>query len=132
MRRYVDNIQRSLGVSYLITFIGMYSQQAWGGPVDPFILIKFTDVGKDEPGDPIVSLLVFEWKDDQFVGIQENPDSPKASRRLFFTRHILSSLLTRRRDKDFATQTQSGKAIAMIPTLANSSWPLMRPRSPTT
>ncbi|KAL1880483.1 hypothetical protein VTK73DRAFT_5870 [Phialemonium thermophilum] len=48
---------------------GMYSQQAWGGPVDPFILIKFTDVGKDQDGDPIVSLVVFEWRDESLLEV---------------------------------------------------------------
>lgn len=53
----------------------MYSKKAWGGPVDPFILIKFTDVGKEQNGDPIVSLVVFEWRDEDFVGIRPNPES---------------------------------------------------------
>lgn len=53
----------------------MYSQKAWGGPVDPFILIKFTDVGKEQEGDPIVSLVVFEWQDEDLVGILPSPDA---------------------------------------------------------
>ncbi|KAK3944281.1 lung seven transmembrane receptor-domain-containing protein [Diplogelasinospora grovesii] len=48
---------------------GMYSKSAWGGPVDPFILIKFTDVGKDMGDDPIVSLVVFEWMDEDYIGV---------------------------------------------------------------
>ncbi|KAJ9152195.1 Membrane protein (Ptm1)-like protein [Coniochaeta hoffmannii] len=54
---------------------GMYSQQAWGGPVDPFILVKFTDVGKDQGDDPIVSLVIFEWKDEDYIGVPTSPDS---------------------------------------------------------
>lgn len=54
---------------------GMYSQQAWGGPVDPFILVKFTDVGKDQGDDPIVSLVIFEWKDESYIGVPASPDS---------------------------------------------------------
>ena len=48
----------------------MYSKSAWGGPVDPFILVKFTGVGKDEGEDPIVSLLMFEWMDSDYIGVQ--------------------------------------------------------------
>ncbi len=47
----------------------MYSQSAWGGPVDPFILIKFTDLGKDQGDDPVVSLLMFEWRDEELIGV---------------------------------------------------------------
>ena len=53
----------------------MYSQQAWGGPVDPFILVKFTDDGKDQGDDPIVSLVIFEWKDEDYIGVSASPDS---------------------------------------------------------
>jgi hypothetical protein len=43
---------------------GMYSRKSWGGIVDPFILTKFvppTDIPEGE--DPLVSMLIFEWKD---------------------------------------------------------------------
>lgn len=51
----------------------MYSQQAWGGPVDPFILIKFMDyTGED---DPVVSLIVFEWKDEDLIGVYPTDDA---------------------------------------------------------
>ncbi len=46
---------------------GMYSQNLWGGPVDPFILVRFDKY--DGPDDPIVSLVIFEWKDEEFVGV---------------------------------------------------------------
>jgi len=49
--------------------MGMYSKSAWGGPVDPFILVKFTDVGKDLGDDPLASLLMVEWMDLDYVGI---------------------------------------------------------------
>lgn len=50
-------------------FSGMYSKSAWGGPVDPFISVKFTDVGKDQGDDPVVSLLMVEWMDLDYVGV---------------------------------------------------------------
>ncbi|KAK8066103.1 hypothetical protein PG997_012850 [Apiospora hydei] len=48
---------------------GMYNKKTWGGPTDPFILTKFLGDPIDGDADPIVSLVVFEWKDDQFVGL---------------------------------------------------------------
>ncbi len=53
----------------------MYSKSSWGGPVDPFISVKFTDVGTEDEGDPIVSMVIFEWKDEDFIGIRPTPDS---------------------------------------------------------
>ena len=53
----------------------MYSRNSWGGPVEPFISVKFTDVGKEEEGDPIVSLVIFEWKDEDFIGVRPTPDA---------------------------------------------------------
>lgn len=49
----------------------MYDKNSWGGPVDPFILVKFTDVGKDQGDDPVASLLIVEWKDVRLVGDSE-------------------------------------------------------------
>ncbi|KAK3301578.1 membrane protein-like protein [Chaetomium strumarium] len=55
---------------------GMYSKKSWGGPVDPYIRVKFTDVGKDQGDDPIVSLLIFDWMDQDYIGI-DTPDDPQ-------------------------------------------------------
>ncbi|TQV92312.1 hypothetical protein V2A60_007004 [Cordyceps javanica] len=48
---------------------GMYSKKSWGGPVDPFILVKFLNDTLPEGDDPTVSLVIFEWKDRKFVGV---------------------------------------------------------------
>ncbi|ODA80488.1 hypothetical protein RJ55_03446 [Drechmeria coniospora] len=55
---------------------GMYSRTTWGGPVDPFILIKFLSPGPTENKDPIASLLIFEWGDKSLIGIPD-PDMPE-------------------------------------------------------
>lgn len=52
---------------------GMYSQQAWGGPVDPFILLKFLPYEGDT--DPVVSLVIFEWKDEDLIGVYPTADA---------------------------------------------------------
>jgi len=56
---------------------GMYSRSSWGGPVDPFMLVKFTDAGKDLGDDPVVSLLMIEWMDLDYVGILPDGASHK-------------------------------------------------------
>ncbi|KAJ6787064.1 hypothetical protein PWT90_03203 [Aphanocladium album] len=48
---------------------GMYSKKSWGGPVDPFIQVKFINNTLPEEEDPTVSLIIFEWKDRKFVGV---------------------------------------------------------------
>ena len=46
----------------------MYSRRSWGGSVDPFILTKFDKAASDEEVDSLVSLIIFEWKDQAFLG----------------------------------------------------------------
>lgn len=53
--------------------IGMYSRTSWGGPVDPFILVKFLNDTAAQGDDPIASLVIFEWRDSEFIGIPD-PD----------------------------------------------------------
>lgn len=56
----------------------MYSKNTWGGPVDPFILVDFPqslNAAADTEEDPIVSLVIFEWKDEDFIGVWPTPDS---------------------------------------------------------
>ncbi|KAL5427452.1 hypothetical protein PMIN07_007804 [Paraphaeosphaeria minitans] len=50
---------------------GMYSKKSWGGPIDPFIEVKFVDTDKNkELKDPTVSVIVWEWKDSTLLGKQ--------------------------------------------------------------
>lgn len=55
----------------------MYSKSAWGGSVDPFILTKFIQATPEGGEDPIVSLVIFEWKDEDLVGVWPSEDAPK-------------------------------------------------------
>jgi len=52
----------------------MYSKASWGGSVDPHILVKVT---KEDAGDadPIISLVIFEWKDFDLIGVYPTADS---------------------------------------------------------
>jgi len=54
----------------------MFSRKAWGGSVDPFILLKFVkpdNVPDNE--DPIVSVVIFEWQDKSLIGVKPAEDS---------------------------------------------------------
>jgi hypothetical protein len=46
----------------------MYSRKSWGGDVDPYILVKFRKGPVEIEGDPLVSLVMFEWKDEDLIG----------------------------------------------------------------
>lgn len=53
---------------------GMYSRKAWGGRVDPFILVKFSKVNNNVKSDPKASLVIFEWNDEDLIGEYRNPE----------------------------------------------------------
>jgi hypothetical protein len=56
----------------------MYDRNTWGGPSDPFILIRFDKV--ETEGDPVASLLMFEWRDQEHVLVAPTPDAPKVGK----------------------------------------------------
>lgn len=57
--------------------IGMYNRKTWGGPVDPFILVKFLNKSVPaEPKDPIASMVIFEWNDLDLVGVPSPNGGP--------------------------------------------------------
>lgn len=53
----------------------MYGKSSWGGPVDPYIEIVFPNDTVKEDTKPVVSLLIFEWKDLNLVGL-DDPNRP--------------------------------------------------------
>ena len=55
----------------------MYSRKAWGGDTDPFVLTKFIKNTPKEDEDPIVSLVIFEWRDEDLVGVWPSKDAPQ-------------------------------------------------------
>jgi len=58
----------------------MYSKKAWGGAVNPYILTKFLAYeptnAADEPDDPVVAFVIFEWKDEHLLGASASPNDP--------------------------------------------------------
>jgi hypothetical protein len=53
----------------------MYSKKAWGGAVDPHILVKWLPNTGDNTTDQIASMVIFEWKDYDLIGVLPTPDS---------------------------------------------------------
>lgn len=58
----------------------MYSKQSWGGDVDPFILAKFIKTMPERDDDPLVSLVIFEWRDEDLVGVWPSDDAPEVGK----------------------------------------------------
>lgn len=53
----------------------MYSKSSWGGNVDPYIEVVFVNDTVKPDTDPVVSLLIFEWKDIDLIGVKD-PNRP--------------------------------------------------------
>ena len=53
----------------------MYSRDAWGGAVEPHILVKFIKDTAEDDSDPITSMVIFEWKDYDLIGVLPTADS---------------------------------------------------------
>ncbi|KAL2800444.1 lung seven transmembrane receptor-domain-containing protein [Aspergillus keveii] len=64
-------------ISHRLQCSGMYSRKAWGGNVDPFILTKFAKVTPPDDANPLVSLVIFEWTDENLIGRQVSDDPEK-------------------------------------------------------
>ena len=46
----------------------MYDRNSWGGSLEPFISVDFDKQASEGNEDPIVSIIVFEWNDEEYVG----------------------------------------------------------------
>lgn len=62
---------------------GMYSKKAWGGSVDPFITAKFIKDSPEGLDDPLISLVIYEWKDEDLIGIWPSPEAAKVVKTSF-------------------------------------------------
>ena len=72
---------------------GMYSKKAWGGDTDPFIETKFIKTTPEGDEDPLVSLVIFEWEDEELVGRWPSDDAQKV--RATFVDELGSTLIGR-------------------------------------
>jgi len=53
----------------------MYSKKAWGGAVDTHILVKWIKDTSEDDAERIASMIIFEWKDYDLIGVLPTPDS---------------------------------------------------------
>ncbi len=65
----------------------MYSRKAWGGAVDPFILVTFPNETIEADSEPVIGLIIYEWQDEPLIGRpvgskspEVQPDTPDANR----------------------------------------------------
>lgn len=70
---------------------GMYSRKSWGGNTDPYILVKFRKTDVEEGTDPLVSLVMFEWNDEELIGRRPEGEERVGGRAVF----LWISFLTR-------------------------------------
>ena len=71
---------------------GMYSESSWGGTVKPFILTKFDNSTLAAGTDAIVSFVIFEWHDEDLLGVYGDPDDLQvcASTTIWYNRGVLT------------------------------------------
>lgn len=54
----------------------MYDRKTWGGASEPHILVKWLPTTQDSKDpDPIASMIIFEWRDYDLVGVLPTIDS---------------------------------------------------------
>ena len=85
---------------------GMYSKSAWGGDTDPFIEAKFIKTDAEGDQDPLVSLVVFEWRDEDLVGVWPSEDAAKV-RRNYCGKYDTMLMLGASRNPTFVTMPRS-------------------------
>lgn len=101
----------------------MYSQKAWGGPTEPHILIEFQKDETTDDTDPIVSLIVFEWKDYDLVGRLPTADSTQVQLFAQPAQCPTADFCTRK--NTYATRRLSTMASAVATRPDSSSWQRM-------
>ena len=50
---------------------GVYGKGEWGGSTDPFIEVDFDAGPSGDSLNAIVSFVVFEWRDEAFLGAED-------------------------------------------------------------
>jgi hypothetical protein len=105
----------------------MYSQKAWGGPVEPHIEIDFVKNTAEDDTDPTMSLIIFEWKDYDLVGLLPTPDSVQVVPTSSSSHMKFSNVHTRKSTYAIQRQSTMDGVIALRP--ENSYWQKMLPPS---
>ncbi|KAL8940502.1 MAG: hypothetical protein Q9216_002789 [Gyalolechia sp. 2 TL-2023] len=56
---------------------GMYSKKGWGGDTDPFVQTTIEKAPPPDHQDAFVSLAIFEFRDEDLLGVWSSPDAPE-------------------------------------------------------
>lgn len=107
---------------------GMYSRRSWGGSVEPFILAKFIKPDGEISTNPTVSLVIFEWKDVDLIGVVPSDTYVVGCAR----NKPWSWTNIAYRENPFATKRMWTTTSATALSSVNSYWHLMPPKSQTT
>ena len=94
----------------------MYSRKAWGGNTDPFILVKFLPDNTPDESDPIASLIIFEWQDEELIG--RLPDDARS----YFDKETICD--TDNVARNFCKEEDLGSFILMPNATENSGNPI--------
>ncbi|KAK2744383.1 hypothetical protein FQN57_004278 [Myotisia sp. PD_48] len=90
---------------------GMYGKKAWGGDVDPFILLRIEK--GEEKG--IMSLVIFEWRDEHLIGRYASGDENEAKQTLCDPKNV---------EKKLCDETALGSYILSPNATQNSKSPI--------
>ncbi|KAI4258614.1 MAG: hypothetical protein LQ352_001149 [Teloschistes flavicans] len=80
---------------------GMYSRKSWGGDTDPYILTTLNKASPPPDQDVFVSLVIFEYRDEDLIGVWPSPDA--VDKEYICTQPNV--------DRNFCNSTQLGKFI---------------------
>lgn len=125
--RWYDSYSVNLPLLILIVIVGMYSKAAWGGPVDPFILTVFPNDTLKADEDPIVSLIIFEWKDQDLIGAYPNAEAFTVC--AIDTDNFEGGANGHFRRSGFAMKTTSKPIFVISLIWVNGSWLRTRPKN---
>lgn len=107
----------------------MYSQKSWGGSTPPFILFTAMKSLPEDGSDPIVSLVIFEWKDEHLFGAYPTRQSTEVSNNQMPSGDPVTDALGHNRRSSVATMRMYKLASAPRKSLDHSSSaPMQRPR----
>ncbi|KAL8932675.1 MAG: hypothetical protein Q9211_006181 [Gyalolechia sp. 1 TL-2023] len=93
---------------------GMYSKKGWGGDINPYVQTTIEKAPPPDDQDAFVSLVVFEFRDEDLIGVWPSPDAPE--KEYICTQPNI--------DKKFCNSTQLG-AFILSPNASDSRNPIL-------
>lgn len=81
----------------------MYSQKSWGGSTSPCIIFTAMKDAPEDDSDPVVSLVIFEWRDEHLFGVYPSGSTKVGDKQMGMWKGITDALGHHRRNS-FATR----------------------------